>query len=90
MDEKMTKIVVAADEVGVTYKTIYNWIEDGSLKLAHPGFVFMSEVRKVWIQKQNIKSETSRTISSKFTRDDRGRFKLITGGLNKETYKLID
>lgn len=86
----MTKIVVAADEVGVTYKTIYNWIEDGSLKLAHPGFVFMSEVRRVWIQKQNVKSETSRTVSSKFTRDDRGRFKLITGGIGKETYKIID
>ena len=90
MDEPMVKIVVAADSVGVTYKTIYNWLEDGSLKLAHPGFVFMSEVRKVWIQKQNVKSENSRSLSSKFTRDDRGRFKLITGGLNNETYKVID
>jgi predicted site-specific integrase-resolvase len=86
----MTKIVIAADEVGVTYKTIYNWIGDGSLKMAHPGFVFMSEVRKVWIQKQNVRVNISRTISSKFTRDDRGRFKLITGGLSKETYKIID
>lgn len=90
MDEKMTKIVVAADEVGVTYKTIYNWISEGSLKMAHPGFVFMSEVHKVWIKKQNTRADISRTISSKFTRDDRGRFKLITGGLNNETYKIID
>lgn len=89
MDEPMVKIVVAADSIGVTYKTIYNWLEDGSLKLAHPGFVFLTEVRKVWIQKQNTKSETSRTVSSNFTRDDRGRFKLLTGGLQQETYKVI-
>lgn len=90
MSESMVKIVVAAESVGVTYKTIYNWLEDGSLKLAHPGFVFLSDVRKVWIQKQNIKSETSRTVSSNFTRDDRGRFKLLTGGLEQEPYKVID
>lgn len=82
MDEKMTKITVAADEVGVTYKTIYNWIGCGDLKLAHPGFVFMSEVRKVWLYKQNTRAENSRTLSSKFTRDDRGRFRLLTGGHN--------
>lgn len=86
----MVKILIAADSVGVTYKTIYNWLEDGSLKLAHPGFVYMSDVRRVWIQKQNIKSETSRTVSSMFTRDDRGRFKLLSGGMKNRTYKVID
>jgi predicted site-specific integrase-resolvase len=90
MSEPMVKIIIAADEVGVAYKTIYNWLEEGSLKLAHPGFVFMSEVRKVWIQKQNTRADISRTISSKFTRDDRGRFKLLSGGLNNKTYKDID
>jgi len=90
MNEPMVKILIAADSVGVTYKTIYNWLEDGSLKLAHPGFVYMSDVRRVWIQKQNIKSETSRTVSSMFTRDDRGRFKLLSGGMKNRTYKVID
>lgn len=87
MDEPMVKIIVAADEVGVTYKTIYNWIGDGSLNLAHPGYVFMSEVRKVWILKQNIKSESSKRISNNFTRDNRGQFKLLDGQLNGKTYK---
>jgi predicted site-specific integrase-resolvase len=90
MDEPMVKIIVAADEVGVTYKTIYNWLEEGTLKLAHPGFVFMSEVRKVLVQKQNTRVDISRAISSKFTRDDYGRFKLLTGAMNNKPYNDID
>lgn len=88
MDEKMIKIVVAADAIGVTHKTIYNWIEDGTLKLAHPGYVYLSEARRAKIKKFNAKSEWGKEHSSKFFRDN-GKFKLLKGKLNGKTYKGI-
>lgn len=83
MDEPMIKIHLAAKELDLSYKTLYNWIEDGTLKLAHPGFVHLSEVNRAIVKKQNIKSEQSKsTLMQKFTRDEKGRFRLISGGFN--------
>lgn len=84
----MVKIVVAAEVIGVTYKTIYNWIEDGTLKLAHPGFVYLSEARRAKIKKFNDKSQWGKEHSSRFFRDN-GKFKLLNGELNGKTYKGI-
>lgn len=81
-DERMIKIANAAEEVGVSVKTVYNWIEDGSLKLAHPGFVFLSDVRRVQLFKLNRRVELSKDMSDRFTRDDRGKFRLLSGGLD--------
>jgi predicted site-specific integrase-resolvase len=78
----MVKITVAADEVGVSYKTLYNWIEDGSLPLAHPGYVRMSDVHRAMMIKQNTKSNWSRKNASYVARDVNGRFKLLNGKLN--------
>lgn len=88
--QKMTKIAVAAEHFGLSYKTLYNWIEDGSLKLAHPGYVYLWEVELVQIRKQEQKSEVGKKHSKDFTRDERGRFKLLSGEHNGKTYKGKD
>lgn len=86
MDEPMVKIQKAALEIGVSYKTIYNWIEDGTLKLAHPGYVRMSDVRRAYIKKQNMKSAWGKEWSGRFFRVS-GRFSLLSGEYNGKTYK---
>jgi hypothetical protein len=82
LEELAVKISVAASAIGVSQKTIYNWLEDGSLKLYHPGFVLLSEARRVWLEKNNTKSETSKRLSGLFARDLKGRFITLKDGLN--------
>lgn len=74
LKETPVKIVAAAEELGLSYKTLYNWISDGKLPLVHPGFVFMSDVRRAWIKTQNSKAEQSKETSSLAIRDHNGRF----------------
>ena len=88
MGESMVKIVVAAETVGVSYKTLYNWIEDGSLKLAHPGYVYLSEVRQVLLKKRNTISEWAKINSGRFFREN-GKFKLLTGEHNSKIQKSL-
>ena len=85
MDEQMVKITVAAEALDVSYKTLYNWIEDGTLELAHPGFVYLSEARRAKIKKINMKSEWSKEQSSRFFREN-GKFKLLSGEHNGKSY----
>ena len=88
MDEPMVKISVAAEALGVCHKTLYNWITDGTLKLAHPGFVRMSEARRAQLKKNETRSVWGREHSGNFFRVD-GRFSLLTGKHNGKTYKSI-
>lgn len=88
MNEPMIKISIAAEAIGVTYKTLYNWVEDGTLSLAHPGYVYLSEARRAQVKKLNDRSEWGKTHSSKFFRDN-GKFKLLSGEINGKTYKGI-
>jgi hypothetical protein len=83
MDEPMIKIALAAKTLDMSYKTLYNWIEDGTLKLAHPGYVRMSDVHRARIKKMNERSEWGRVRSGMFFRDS-GRFKLLRGDLKDE------
>jgi hypothetical protein len=82
MNDKFVKILVAANEIGVTVKTIYNWIELGELPMSHPGFVDLNSVKQVSLVKKNSRSQLRREINSQFTRDDKGRFLLLSGKLN--------
>lgn len=82
MDEPMVKIALAARAIDVSYKTLYNWIEDGTLKLAHPGYVRMSEVHRAKIRKMNERSEWGKLRSGMFFRDN-GKFKLLNGDINQ-------
>lgn len=88
--QKMTKITVAANILGITYKTIYNWIEDGSLKLAHPGYVYLWEAELVQLRKREEKIAIGKAHSLNFTRDEKGKFKLLSGKMNNKVYKDAD
>lgn len=72
--EHPLKITKAADVIGVSYKTIYNWLEVGYLKLYHPGYVLLSEVRRAQIKAETAALEKRTKSSSKQPRDKFGRF----------------
>lgn len=76
------KITVAADEVGVSYKTIYNWVADGSLPLAGSGYVYLADVQRVQLEKQEHRTRLSKENTRWLSRDSNGRFKLLSGKFN--------
>lgn len=74
--EKPVKITQGASELGVSHKTAYNWISLGYLTIVHPGYVYMSELRRAQIRAQNTKTENSKKTTNQISRDHRGRFTL--------------
>jgi len=74
LDEKPIKIMYAAQYVGVSQKTVYNWLHLGYMRLYHPGYVLLSEVRRAQIRANNTKSDKSRQASKVSNRDRLGRF----------------
>jgi predicted site-specific integrase-resolvase len=72
--EKPVKITHAASELGISYKTAYNWIQLGYLTIVHPGYIHMSELRRAQIRVQNIKTDNSKKTTNLILRDQRGRF----------------
>jgi hypothetical protein len=82
MDDKMIKIKLAAELAQVAERTIYSWIQNGHLKLAHPGYVFEADLRRAIISVQNRKTEQAKLRSERFERDKNGKFRLLSGDLN--------
>jgi hypothetical protein len=76
MDSKdLSKIGPLADELGITPKTIYNWISDGRLEIKKPGFVSKSEAWEVFNFMQEKRVEISYFMSAYgINRDAYGRF----------------
>lgn len=75
MAEDIVKIVPLAEEMGITYKTLYVWINDGRLELKKPGFVSRSEAWEVFDYMKLKRSEISYFTSTYgITRDSCGRF----------------
>ncbi len=71
----LVKIGLMAEELGVTPKTIYNWIERGKLVMHRPGFVSQLESYEVWLQQRSYKSiYASEMARYGITRDANGRF----------------
>jgi hypothetical protein len=69
------KIGPLADELGITPKTIYNWVSDGRLEMKKPGFVSRTEAWKVFGFMQEKRVEISYFMSSYgINRDAYGRF----------------
>lgn len=69
------KITVMAEELGVSYKTIYNWISDGKLEMIHPGYVRQLDAYEVWLQQRSYKSIFASTMARYgIKRDANGRF----------------
>jgi predicted site-specific integrase-resolvase len=73
-NEHPLKITKAADVIGVSYKTIYNWLENGYLKLYHPGYVLLSDVRRAQIRAENATLQKRTEISKVQKRGPDGRF----------------
>lgn len=71
----MVKISLMAEELGVSVKTIYNWISVGKLAMIRPGFVNQLDAYEVWLQQQALRSAISYFQSQGTIRDSYGRFK---------------
>lgn len=75
MGEKIVKISIVAEELGVTAKTVYNWIEWGKLKMPRPGYVNHIDAWEAYLQQKQDKSIFASTMARYgITRDENGRF----------------
>jgi predicted site-specific integrase-resolvase len=69
------KIPVAASELGVSTKTIYNWIASGVLETTEPGYVSRSKAWEVFDHMKAKRVEISYFMSTYgIKRDAYGRF----------------
>jgi hypothetical protein len=75
MGSNNVKIALMADELGVSIKTIYNWISVGKLEMVEPGYVNHVDAYEVWLHQQALKSLTAYFHSQGTIRDSYGRFK---------------
>ena len=73
-NEHPLKITKAADVIGVSYKTIYNWLDVGYLKLYHPGYVLLSDVRRAKIRADTAALDKRKEVSKVQKRGPDGRF----------------
>jgi len=69
------KVSMMAKELGLSDKTIYNWIADGKLKMVRPGFVSHLEAYETWLHQKSLKSGLAIERARQGTkRDSYGRF----------------
>jgi predicted DNA-binding transcriptional regulator AlpA len=54
-ERELVKIFIAATSIGVSQKTIYNWIADGKLTTPTPGYVYLEEAHLVWVEQQDLR-----------------------------------
>jgi predicted site-specific integrase-resolvase len=75
MGEKITKIALVAADLGLTVKTIYNWVNSGKLEMPRPGYVNYIDAWEVYLQQKEEKSIFS-SLAARYgiTRDSNGRF----------------
>jgi hypothetical protein len=75
MGEKITKIALVAADLGLTVKTIYNWVNSGKLEMPRPGYVNYIDAWEVYLQQKEEKSIYS-SLAARYgiTRDSNGRF----------------
>ena len=75
MKHDWVKIPLMAEELGVSVKTIYNWVNVGKLFMPQPGYVSRTDAYEVWIEQQSVRSITSYFMSVQgIIRDTNGRF----------------
>jgi hypothetical protein len=75
LEDDIVKIGLLAEEMGISYKTLYVWINDCRLELKKPGFVSRSEAWEVLDYMRLKKSEISYFTSTYgINRDSYGRF----------------
>ena len=76
-EEQPIKIQNAANAVGITYKTLYNWIDAGQLQTVKPGYVLLSDVENTRVRLKTANADVLRKVSFLKPRDDNGRFRLL-------------
>lgn len=74
-EDGSVKIQVIAKELGVTQKTVYNWINTGTLVMTSPGYVDRDQAWEVYDSMKSKRVEISYFMSAYgITRDSYGRF----------------
>lgn len=74
MNQDIVKISSMAQELGVSVKTVYNWISVGKLLMVKPGYVSQVEAYEVWLQQKSLRSVQSYFMAQGTIRDAFGRF----------------
>lgn len=75
MEDDVVKIIPLAEEMGISYKTLYVWVNDGRLEMKKPGFVSRSEAWEVFDHMKVKRVEISYFMSTYgIKRDAYGRF----------------
>lgn len=70
------KIPLMAKELGVSTKTIYNWISVNKLFMPRSGYVSRAEAYEVWLEQKTLRRLNSYFMAVQgTTRDPNGRFK---------------
>lgn len=82
MQHDWVKIPLMAEELGVSTKTIYNWINVGKLFMPRPGFVSQTDAYEVWLQQKTLKTFQSYFQSKGTIRDSYGRWKKLDENSN--------
>lgn len=87
--ENLIKIRFAAEHAGVTQRTIYTWIRNGILHSPRQGYVDLNDLNRAIEVVKFRKAEQARLRSEKFERDERGKFRLLSGELNFKSEKKL-
>lgn len=75
MEPNLRKIPIVAKGLGVTVKTIYNWISLEKLEMPQPGYVDYNKAYDVLVQQHAHRSINSYFMAIKgIKRDSNGRF----------------
>lgn len=75
LDSDLVKIGLMAEELGVSVKTVYNWINVDKLRMPKPGYVNRMDAYEVWLEQKNIRKIHSYFMSVQgIKRDANGRF----------------
>lgn len=76
MKHDWSKIPLVAKELGVSVKTIYNWISVGKLFMPRPGYVSQLDAYEVWLQQKHLRSAYSQVMATQgIKRWANGQFK---------------
>ena len=76
MEQRLLKISLVANLLGVSNKTIYNWINSKKLEMPEPGYVDYNRAYEVSLNQQAYKSAISYFMAAQgIKRDSNGRFK---------------
>lgn len=75
MDTNPIKISNMAKELGVSTKTLYNWISAGKLQQITPGYVDHTDAYDVWVAQRRLRSIQSYFLAKGTIRDSFGRWR---------------